>query len=141
MTKLIRKIQLYLVWSCRIVATDNRNWFKKRGIPHFGKKRKGVLYEGVSTSFRNPKVKEQEIILLYLIHKTSLKSHYAKLHFCLTCYWLSTAQNYTIGRKSVILRFNQNCPIFLICIESLNDRLHLAVMFMVRFFLRNVFSL
>ena len=43
------------------------------------------MYEGVSTSFRNhPKVKAPEISFLNFIHRTSLKSHYAKLYFCPT---------------------------------------------------------
>ena len=38
------------------------------------------MYEGVSKHFRNhPKVKDQYISFLYLIHKTSLTSHYVKL--------------------------------------------------------------
>ena len=42
-------------------------------------------YEGVSKSFRNhPKLKEPETSFSYSIHKTSLKSHYAKLHILLT---------------------------------------------------------
>ena len=44
-------------------------------------------YEGVSKSFRNhPKVKEPETSILYSIHKSSLKSHYAKLHIPPTLY-------------------------------------------------------
>ena len=79
-----------------------------------------ILYEGVSNSFRNhPKVKEPEISFLHFIHRTSLKSHYAKLHFCLTFYWLFTARNYTVGHKSVILRF---INIFHFSLSALNDR-------------------
>ena len=41
------------------------------------------LYEGVSKSFRNhPKVKEPEMSFLYLIHKTSLKSHFPTFIDC-----------------------------------------------------------
>ena len=40
-----------------------------------------TAYEGVSNSFKNHlKVKEPEISFLYWTNKTSLKSHYAKLH-------------------------------------------------------------
>ena len=57
-----------------------------------------VIYEGVSTSFRNhPKVKEPDTSFLYLINKTSLKSYYAKLHIPPTFYWLSTDQNCYMG--------------------------------------------
>ena len=46
-----------------------------------------AMYEGVSKSFRNhQKVKEPEMSFLYLIHKTSLKSHFAKLHIPPTLY-------------------------------------------------------
>ena len=66
------------------------------------------MYEGVANSFRNhPKLKEPETSFIYLIHKTSLKSYYAKLHIPPTFDWLSTARNYTIGRKSVILRLKE----------------------------------
>ena len=45
---------------------------------------------GISKSFRNhPKVNEPEISFLYLIHKTSLQSHYAKLRILPTFYCLS----------------------------------------------------
>ena len=46
-----------------------------------------ATYEGVSTSFRNhPNLKELEISFLFLIHETSLKSHYAKIHILPTFY-------------------------------------------------------
>ena len=57
-----------------------------------------VLYEGVSNSCRNhPKVKEPEMSFLYSIHKTSLKSHFAKLHILPNFYSLSTDQNCYMG--------------------------------------------
>ena len=56
------------------------------------------MYEGVSKSFRNhPKVKESEMSFLYLIHKTSLTSHFAKLHIPPTFCSLSTDQNCYMG--------------------------------------------
>ena len=49
---------------------------------------------------------EPDTSFWYLIHTTSLKSYNAKLHISLTCYWLFTDLNSTIGRKSEILRFD-----------------------------------
>ena len=46
-----------------------------------------LIYEGVSKSVRNhPKVKAPDISFLHFIHRTSLKSHYTKLHFGPTMY-------------------------------------------------------
>ena len=61
-------------------------------------------------------VKEPETSFWYN-SKTSLKSYYANLHISPTFYWLSTDQNATIGRKSEILRFDQNWPLLSLCME------------------------
>ena len=56
------------------------------------------MYEGVSkSSWHHPDVKKPDSLFLYLIHKTSLKSYYAKLHIPPTFYWLSTDQNCYMG--------------------------------------------
>ena len=73
--------------------------------PSFDDKGLGQLWSyslfnigGVSTSsWNHPEVNQPEISFLYLIHKTSLQSHYAKLHILPTFYWLSTDQNGYMG--------------------------------------------
>ena len=56
-----------------------------------------TVIRGVSkSSWHHPEVKEPETSF-WSIHKTSLKSYYAKLHINPTCYWLSTDQNCYMG--------------------------------------------
>ena len=52
-----------------------------------------TVYEGVSNnSWHHTEVKVPHTSIWYWIHKTSLKSHYAKLHIPPILYWLSTDQ-------------------------------------------------
>ena len=71
------------------------------------------------SSWHHLEIKEPETSFWYVqhvIHKTSLKSHYAKLHISPTLHWLSKDQNSTIGRTPEILRFDQNLPFLSLCI-------------------------
>ena len=64
-----------IIIMSRLTVTHDLFTFDMNCMPIF------LHVRGVSTSFRNhPKVKEPETSFLYSIHKTSLKSHYAKLH-------------------------------------------------------------
>ena len=97
------------------------------------------LIRGVSkSSWNHPEIKEQESYFWYVVQKTSLHSHCAKLQISPTIYWLSTNRYYTIRCKSAILSL---IKMYHICESALNDRLCLAVMSMVRFCLWIVFSL
>ena len=59
-----------------------------------------MYIRGVSkSSWNHPEVMEvekPETSFWYVVHKTSLQSHCAKLHISPTIYWLSTDQNYMV---------------------------------------------
>ena len=58
-----------------------------------------INVRGGISSWHHPEVKESDTSFWNLIHKTSPKSHYAKLQIPPTFYWQSTDQNYTIDFK------------------------------------------
>ena len=76
---------LAFVICCSSAVCHNRDYIFG---PNFGLI---SIYEGVSESYwHHPEVNEPHTSVWNLIHKTSLKSHYAKLHIPLTFYWLFT---------------------------------------------------
>ena len=88
------------------------------------------LRGGINKILKSPRRKGARNFIFDMWSMRHLYIHCVKLHTFPTIYWLSTDQ---IGRKSAILRLTKIYNFCESALNMLNQRLYLAVMFMVRF--------